>query len=189
MASRTPSIVSPASLAPTRRRVLRTGVAAGAGALVALAAPGLVRAQARPRLRIGYWPVAAGLPFFAAVEKGYFKEAGLDVEPLKFAGAQQVMEAMLAGRSDAVGALGLGREFLQRSGQRIGAGIGRQEPARDPVYQTVGNAFVRDDRPARVQIVEQLDREASGTPAREHQGGGLEREAARGGEIAFDDSQ
>jgi NitT/TauT family transport system substrate-binding protein len=100
MASRTPSIVSPASLAPTRRRVLRTGVAAGAGALVALAAPGLVRAQARPRLRIGYWPVAAGLPFFAAVEKGYFKEAGLDVEPLKFAGAQQVMEAMLAGRSD-----------------------------------------------------------------------------------------
>ena len=49
---------------------------------------------------MGYWPVAAGLPFFAAVEKGYFKEAGLDVEPLKFAGAQQVMEAMLAGRSD-----------------------------------------------------------------------------------------
>ena len=36
-----------------------------------------------------------GLPFFAAIEKGYFKEAGLDVEPLKFAGAQQVMEAML----------------------------------------------------------------------------------------------
>ena len=100
MASRTPSTVSPASLAPTRRRVLRTGVAAGAGALVALAAPGLVRAQARPRLRIGYWPVAAGLPFFAAVEKGYFREAGIDVEPLKFAGAQQVMEAMLAGRCD-----------------------------------------------------------------------------------------
>ncbi|MDB5965363.1 MAG: transporter substrate-binding protein, partial [Polaromonas sp.] len=39
-------------------------------------------------------------PFFAAIEKGYFKQAGLDVEPLKFAGAQQVMEAMLAGRSD-----------------------------------------------------------------------------------------
>ena len=59
-----------------------------------------MRAQAAPKIRIGYWPVAAGLPFFAAVEKGYFKEAGLDVEPLKFAGAQQVMEAMLSGRSD-----------------------------------------------------------------------------------------
>ncbi|HCQ45247.1 MAG TPA: ABC transporter substrate-binding protein, partial [Achromobacter sp.] len=60
----------------------------------------LVRAQSGPVIRIGFWPVAAGLPFYAAVEKGYFKEAGLNVEPLKFAGAQQVMEAMLAGRAD-----------------------------------------------------------------------------------------
>lgn len=79
-----------------RRRLL---IAGGGLAAAALGAPSL-HAQARPKIRIGYWPVAAGLPFFAAVEKGYFKEAGLDVEPLKFAGAQQVMEAMLSGRSD-----------------------------------------------------------------------------------------
>ncbi|MCZ2497785.1 ABC transporter substrate-binding protein [Xylophilus sp. Kf1] len=79
-----------------RRRVLRIGAAA----IGALAAPAVVRAQAGPKIRIGFWPVAAGLPFFAAIDKGYFKEAGLDVEPLKFAGAQQVMEAMLSGRSD-----------------------------------------------------------------------------------------
>lgn len=84
------------SFRPSRRHVLQ----AGGAALGALAAPAIVRAQGGPKLRIGYWPVAAGLPFFAAVEKGYFKEAGLDVEPLKFAGAQQVMEAMLSGRSD-----------------------------------------------------------------------------------------
>ena len=65
-----------------------------------LAAPAIVRAQTGPKIRIGFWPVAAGLPFFAALEKGYFKEASLDVEPLKFAGAQQVMEAMLSGRGD-----------------------------------------------------------------------------------------
>ncbi|RZI92181.1 MAG: ABC transporter substrate-binding protein [Variovorax sp.] len=81
---------------PSRRHVLQ----AGAAGLAALAAPSLVLAQATPKIRIGFWPVAAGLPFFAAVDKGYFKEAGLDVEPLKFAGAQQVMEAMLSGRSD-----------------------------------------------------------------------------------------
>jgi NitT/TauT family transport system substrate-binding protein len=81
-----------------RRRLL--GVAAAGTALAFAGAPAIVRAQASPKIRIGFWPVAAGLPFFAAVEKGYFKEAGLDVEPLKFAGAQQVMEAMLAGRSD-----------------------------------------------------------------------------------------
>jgi len=82
----------------SRRRLLRAGVASAGLALVG--APAIVRAQAGPKIRVGYWPVAAGLPFFAAVEKGYFKEAGLEVEPLKFAGAQQVMEAMLSGRSD-----------------------------------------------------------------------------------------
>lgn len=81
---------------PTRRRLL----AGSAAAAATLALPALVRAQAGPKIRIGYWPVAAGLPFFAAVEKGYFKEAGLEVEAQKYAGAQQVMEAMLAGRCD-----------------------------------------------------------------------------------------
>lgn len=84
------------AVSTTRRRVLKT---AGA-ALTALAAPAIVRAQGSSKLRIGFWPVASGLPFYAAVEKGYFKEAGLDVEPLKFASAQQVIEAMLAGRCD-----------------------------------------------------------------------------------------
>ncbi|HUP05623.1 MAG TPA: ABC transporter substrate-binding protein [Caldimonas sp.] len=90
---------SPAASTPNpRRRIL---IAGAAGATVAaLGVPRIVRAQAGPKIRVGYWPVAAGLPFFAAVEKGYFKEAGLDVEPNKFAGAQQVMEAMLSGRCD-----------------------------------------------------------------------------------------
>src|SRR5215203_4605537 len=86
------------SIDTRRRRVLVA--ASGALAVAAVGIPRWVRAQNAPKIRIGYWPVAAGLPFFAAIEKGYFKEAGLDVEPLKFAGAQQVMEAMLAGRSD-----------------------------------------------------------------------------------------
>ena len=84
-----------------RRRFHRRTFLVYAGAsLSLLGAPALVRAQSGPKIRIGYWPIAAGLPFYAAVELGYFKEAGLDVEPLKFAGAQQVMEAVLAGRSD-----------------------------------------------------------------------------------------
>lgn len=80
----------------SRRRVLRSSAAL----FGVLAAPALVRAQTAPKIRIGFWPVASGLPFYAALEKGYFKEAGLDVEGQKFAGAQQVMEAMLAGRCD-----------------------------------------------------------------------------------------
>lgn len=90
---------TPVAPALSKRRLLVTAGALAVG-LGALAAPTIVRAQSGPKIRIGYWPIAAGLPFYAAIEKGYFKEVGLEVEPLKFAGAQQVMEAMLSGRSD-----------------------------------------------------------------------------------------
>lgn len=77
----------------------RRQVLAASGALgLALAAPAIVRAQSTPKIRIGYWPVASGIPFFAAVDKGFFKQAGLDVEAVRFASPQQVAEAMLAGR-------------------------------------------------------------------------------------------
>ena len=82
----------------SRRQLLQAGAASAALGL--MGAPAIVRAQSTPKIRIGYWPIAAGLPFYAAIEKGYFKEAGLDVEPIKFAAAQQIMEAMLAGRCD-----------------------------------------------------------------------------------------
>ena len=89
--------ITSAKRAFSRRSVLQTAVATGA----ALAAPAIVRAQAPlKKIRIGYWPIAAGLPFYAAVELGYFKEAGLDVEVQRYAGAQQIMEGMLAERCD-----------------------------------------------------------------------------------------
>jgi NitT/TauT family transport system substrate-binding protein len=81
---------------PSRRHVLKTSAAA----ISLLAAPALVRAQGGPKIRVGYWPIAAGLPFYAAVELGYFKEAGVNVEVIRLAGAQQIMEGMLADRID-----------------------------------------------------------------------------------------
>jgi NitT/TauT family transport system substrate-binding protein len=85
------------SAALSRRKLVQAG---GAALMIgALGAP-VVRAQSGPKIRIGYWPIAAGLPFYTAIERGFFKEAGLDVEPLRFAGAQQVMEAVLSDRAD-----------------------------------------------------------------------------------------
>ncbi|MGE0799012.1 MAG: ABC transporter substrate-binding protein [Lautropia sp.] len=78
-----------------RRRVL----AAGGAGIATLALPMASRAQSS-KLRVGYWPIAAGLPFFSAVERGFFKQAGVDVEVQRYAGAQQIMEAMLSGRCD-----------------------------------------------------------------------------------------
>lgn len=57
-------------------------------------------ARTAQAIKVGFWPIAAGLPLYLAVDKGYFKEAGLDVEAINFAGAQQVVEGILAGRID-----------------------------------------------------------------------------------------
>ena len=82
-----------------RRRTL-IKAASSVVASTLLGAPSIIRAQSSSKIRVGFWPVAAGLPFFAALDRGYFKEAGVDVEGLKFAGAQQVMEAVLSGRAE-----------------------------------------------------------------------------------------
>jgi NitT/TauT family transport system substrate-binding protein len=70
----------------------------GAAAATGLALGGLPLARAADPIKIGYWPIASGLPLYVGLEKGFFKEAGLNVEGAKFASAQQVAEAMIAGR-------------------------------------------------------------------------------------------
>jgi NitT/TauT family transport system substrate-binding protein len=73
----------------TRRDILLAGAALAA----------LPKARATDdKIQIGFWPVASGLPLFVGLERGIFKEAGLNVEGVKFASAQQVAEAMMAGR-------------------------------------------------------------------------------------------
>ena len=78
---------------PSRRQFIQTSAAA-----LALGAA-LPNAQSQDdKILIGYWPIASGLPLYTALERGFFKEAGLNVEGVKFASAQQVAEAMIAGR-------------------------------------------------------------------------------------------
>lgn len=81
------------------RRSLLKGSAALTASIATIGFPSIVKAETST-IRIGYWPLASGLPFYVAVEKGYFKDAGINVEVQRHAGAQQVMEAMLSGRCD-----------------------------------------------------------------------------------------
>lgn len=77
----------------SRRQFIQTSAAA-----LALGA-GLPSARAQDdKILIGYWPIASGLPLYAGLERGIFKEAGLNVEGVKFQSAQQVAEAMISGR-------------------------------------------------------------------------------------------
>lgn len=81
-----------------RRRLLGAGGAFAAFWALGGISPAL--AQAKPKIRVGYWPIAAGLPFYVAIERGFFRDAGLDVEGIKFAGPPQIVEGMIAGRVD-----------------------------------------------------------------------------------------
>ncbi len=49
------------------------------------------------KVRIGYLPITLTLPFFVAMEKGYFTEAGIEVEATKYMTADQLTNALLAG--------------------------------------------------------------------------------------------
>ena len=77
----------------SRRQFIQTSAAA-----LALGAPWPAARAQDDKILIGYWPIASGLPLYTALERGFFKEAGLNVEGVKFASAQQVAEAMIAGR-------------------------------------------------------------------------------------------
>jgi NitT/TauT family transport system substrate-binding protein len=81
----------------TRRTMLKSTFAAAAVAATSIA-PGA--AAQEKKLLIGYWPIAAGLPFYSALNEGMFKSAGVNVEAVRFAGPNQVVEALIAGRID-----------------------------------------------------------------------------------------
>lgn len=52
--------------------------------------------QAMTKIRIAYLPNIHALPFYLALEKGYFKNEGLDVEPVKFEAPNQIIDALLS---------------------------------------------------------------------------------------------
>lgn len=97
-----------------RRQLMKySALTLGGIALSGMLASPAARA-ADEEILIGYWPIVGGLPLYVGVEKGIFKQAGLNVRAVKFASPQQVVEAMITGRihgcanGTATGALGLG---------------------------------------------------------------------------------
>ena len=55
-------------------------------------------------VRLAYIPYSADLPFFVAMENGYFKEAGVEVEPISCKSSSEALDLVLAGKAD--GAMG-----------------------------------------------------------------------------------
>ncbi len=53
-------------------------------------------------VRVGYIPFNNCLPFFTAIEKGYFSQQGLKVKPIRHNNSSEALNALIAGRVDAL---------------------------------------------------------------------------------------
>ncbi|HEY1268441.1 MAG TPA: ABC transporter substrate-binding protein [Candidatus Binatia bacterium] len=81
-------------LVPLSRRQLLRGAAIGAAAV--MLPWDIARAQAI-KLQVGTIKIGDLSPFFIAQEKGYFKEAGLDINPVAMVGGAAIQPALASG--------------------------------------------------------------------------------------------
>src|SRR5215204_4428195 len=77
----------------TRRLLL--GAAAGLAVLAA------VPAAAQDKVKVGVFPVSSSLPYFVALEKGYFKEQNIEPEMVRLIGGPPNVAAMITNQIDA----------------------------------------------------------------------------------------
>lgn len=108
----------------SRREIVR-GLAAAA-ALAAAGAPAM--AQAPTKLRVGVLRLSSSGPVFIAQERGYFREAGIDIDFKYFDAAQPIAVAIASGDLDVgVTALTAGLFNLANKGAiRVVAGQSRE---------------------------------------------------------------
>jgi len=67
------------------------GTAAAAAAVAALAAPVL----AQDKVKVGVFPISSSLPYFVAIEKGFYKELGIEPETIKLMGGPSNVAALI----------------------------------------------------------------------------------------------
>jgi len=70
-------------------------------AIVALAAP----AAAQDKVKVGVFPVSSSLPYFVALERGFFKEQNIEPEMVRLIGGPPNVAAMITNQIDAAAVL------------------------------------------------------------------------------------
>ena len=67
----------------------------GAVAALALSVAGPGRAAAQDKVSVGVFPVSSSLPYFVALERGFFKEQNIEPEMTKLMGGPPNVAAMM----------------------------------------------------------------------------------------------
>src|SRR2546430_1382216 len=82
-------------------RTIGTFAAAIMAALVVAAAP----AAAQDKVKVGVFPVSSSLPYFVALERGFFKEQNVEPELVRLIGGPPNVAAMITNQIDAAAVL------------------------------------------------------------------------------------
>ncbi len=85
----------------TTRRKLMAGALATAGAV---ALPYRARA-AVDKINVGVFPISSSLPYFVAIEKGYFKELGVEPQTIRLMGGPSNVAAMMTNQIEVAAVL------------------------------------------------------------------------------------
>ena len=78
---------------------------AGAFAVLTLSGAFVSGASAQDKVRVGVFPVSSSLPYFVALDRGYFKEQKIDVETVRLIGGPPTVAALIADQIDAAAVL------------------------------------------------------------------------------------
>ena len=74
-------------------------------AMTAAMAVTLLPAKAQDKVKVGVFPVASTLPYFVAIERGFFKDVNIEVETSRLIGGPPNVAAMITNQIDAAAVL------------------------------------------------------------------------------------
>jgi NitT/TauT family transport system substrate-binding protein len=117
-------------------------------AVVVLAGAGAGRAAAEPdKVAVGVFPLSSSLPYFVAVEKGFFKEENIEPEMTKLMGGPANVAAMITGQIEASAVLvtleGLNAN-IKKPGVAMYIALNSQTPVWKMEQFVVRNGFKAD---------------------------------------------
>jgi NitT/TauT family transport system substrate-binding protein len=116
-------------------------------AMVALAGGGTGQAVAQDKVAVGVFPLSSSLPYFVAVEKGFFKEVNIEPEMTKLMGGPANVAAMITGQIE-VSAVLVTLEGLNANIKKPGVAMYIALNSQTPVWKmeqfVVRNGFKAD---------------------------------------------
>src|SRR3954470_2487805 len=116
-------------------------------AVVTLAGAGTGPAAAQDKVAVGVFPLSSSLPYFVAVEKGFFKEVNIEPEMTKLMGGPANVAAMITGQIEASAVLvtleGLNAN-IKKPGVAMYIALNSQTPVWKMEQFVVRNGFKAD---------------------------------------------